>query len=63
MIPLLFLIYVGIELVEYKFGNKIRENVQKAGRAGPAAGAIAGSFPRYKRDSRLDDSIYQAVGI
>lgn len=46
MVPLLLLIYVGIELIEYKFGNKIRENVQRAGRAGPAAGAIAGSFPQ-----------------
>jgi hypothetical protein len=46
MLPLLLLIYIGIELIEYKFGNKIRENVRKAGTAGPAAGAIAGSFPQ-----------------
>ena len=31
MIPLLLIIYVGIELVEYKYANKIREAVQKAG--------------------------------
>jgi hypothetical protein len=46
MLPLLLVIYIGIELVEYKFGNKIRESVQKAGQAGPAIGALAGSFPQ-----------------
>jgi len=46
MLPLLLIIYIGIELVEYKFGNKIRETVQKAGQAGPAIGALAGSFPQ-----------------
>src|SRR5665647_2343465 len=46
MIPLLLIIYVGIELVEYKYANKIREAVQKAGAAGPAVGALTGSFPQ-----------------
>ena len=46
MIPLLFLIYVGIELVEYKFGGKIEEKVQKAGLLGPLIGAVTGSFPQ-----------------
>jgi hypothetical protein len=46
MIPLLFVIYVVIELIEYKFGNKIREKIQKAGKSGPAIGSIAGSFPQ-----------------
>jgi len=46
MIPLLLIIYVGIELIEYKFGNAIRQKVQKAGKAGPALGAIAGTFPQ-----------------
>ena len=46
MIPLLLIIYVGIELVEYKYANKIREAVQKAGVAGPAVGALTGSFPQ-----------------
>lgn len=45
-VPLLLLIYVGIELVEYKFGNKIRRKIQKAGKTGPAFGALAGSFPQ-----------------
>lgn len=46
IIPLLFIIYVGIELVEYKFGNKIRQKIQKAGSTGPAIGALVGSFPQ-----------------
>jgi len=46
MIPLLFAVYVAIELIEYKLGNKIRQNIQKAGKAGPAIGALAGSFPQ-----------------
>jgi hypothetical protein len=46
MIPLLFAVYVAIELIEYKLGNKIRQNIQKAGKAGPAVGALAGSFPQ-----------------
>jgi hypothetical protein len=46
MVPLLLIIYIGIELVEYKWGNAIRQKVQKAGKAGPAVGAVAGSFPQ-----------------
>jgi hypothetical protein len=46
VIPLLLLIYIGIGLVEYKFGNKIRERVQKAGTVGPLIGALAGSLPQ-----------------
>lgn len=45
-IPLLLIIYIGIELLEYKFGDKIRKNVQKAGKTGPLIGAIAGIFPQ-----------------
>ena len=41
MVPLLLVIYVGIELVEYKFGNRIIALIQKAGAAGPAVGALA----------------------
>jgi hypothetical protein len=46
MVPLLLVIYIAIELVEYKFGNKIITLVQKAGMAGPAVGALAGSLPQ-----------------
>lgn len=45
VIPLLLIIFIGIEIVEYKYANKIREAVQKAGPAGPGIGAITGSFP------------------
>jgi len=45
-VPLLLVLYVGIELIEYKFGNKIREKVQNSGKAGPLIGTIAGIFPQ-----------------
>jgi len=46
MIPFLLLIYIGIELIEYKFGSIIRKKVQQAGSAGPVLGAVAGIFPQ-----------------
>lgn len=46
MVPLLFIVYFGIELIEYKWGQKIRKVIQKAGIAGPAIGAIGGSLPQ-----------------
>lgn len=46
MVPLLLLMYIGIELVEYRFGNRIIALIQKAGAAGPAVGALAGSLPQ-----------------
>jgi hypothetical protein len=46
MIPFLFIILFGVELVEYKYANNIREAVQKAGVFGPAIGAVTGSFPQ-----------------
>jgi hypothetical protein len=45
-IPFLIIIYVGIELIEYKYANKIREKMAKAGTAAPALGALAGSLPQ-----------------
>ncbi|OQX00965.1 hypothetical protein BWK69_00310 [Candidatus Parcubacteria bacterium A4] len=46
MVPLLLIIYIGIELIEYKFGNKIREKIQGAGAVGPIIGAAVGIFPQ-----------------
>jgi hypothetical protein len=46
MVPLLLIIYIGIELIEYKFGNKIREKVQKIGKTGPIIGAFVGILPQ-----------------
>ena len=45
-IPLLLILYVGIELLEYKFGDNIRKWVTQAGKSGPVVGAISGSFPQ-----------------
>ena len=45
-VPLLLIIYIGIELLEYKFGDKIRKKVEKSGKAGPLIGTIAGIFPQ-----------------
>jgi len=46
MVPLLLVIYIGIEFIEYKFGSRIIALVQKAGLAGPAVGAVTGSLPQ-----------------
>ncbi len=45
-IPLLLVIYVGIEIFEYKFGDTIITRVRKAGAYGPLIGALAGIFPQ-----------------
>lgn len=46
MIPLLLIIYIGIELVEYKWGNKIRLSMEGAENAGPLIGSVSGIFPQ-----------------
>lgn len=46
MVPFLLIIYIGIEIVEHKWGAKIIRGVQKAGVAGPAIGAVSGSLPQ-----------------
>lgn len=46
ILPLLFIIYGLIEFFEYKYGQVMREKVEKAGNAGPAVGAILGSLPQ-----------------
>lgn len=46
MIPLLFIIYVGVELIEHRYGRELTHIVQKAGKAGPSLGAIFGSVPQ-----------------
>ncbi len=45
-VPLLLILYIGIELLEYKFGDKIRRKVEKAGKSGPLIGAFAGILPQ-----------------
>ncbi len=46
MIPILLIIYAGIEFFEYKFGSKIREKVRAAGKAGPVLGTAFGVIPQ-----------------
>lgn len=46
MLPWLFLAYVIIELIEFKYGNQIRDAVQHAGLRGPIIGALAGVVPQ-----------------
>jgi hypothetical protein len=46
MIPLLLIIYIGIEYIENKFGGNIRDGVKNAGKAGPVLGAIFGIIPQ-----------------
>lgn len=46
MLPFLLLFYIGIELIEYWFGNSIRKKIQQSGSVGPVLGALAGSFPQ-----------------
>ena len=46
MIPLLLLIYIGIEFLEYKFGAVIGEKVKRAGKVGPILGAGFGCIPQ-----------------
>lgn len=45
-VPLLLILYVGVELLEYNFGDQMRKKVQSAGIAGPLIGAIVGAFPQ-----------------
>ncbi|MEI8361333.1 MAG: putative manganese transporter [bacterium] len=46
ILPWLFLTYAIIELIEYRYGNTIRDNVQHAGKKGPIIGALAGIVPQ-----------------
>jgi hypothetical protein len=45
-VPILFIIYFVIELLEYRYGKRVWEKIQKAGSAGPAIGSVAGSIPQ-----------------
>lgn len=46
LIPFLFVIYVGIEFLEFKMGDNLIRKVKKAGRVAPAAGALFGLVPQ-----------------
>lgn len=46
MIPLLFIIYIIIEIIEIKYEKTLVKNVERAGKAGPLAGAGFGCIPQ-----------------
>lgn len=46
MIPLLFIIYIIIEIIETKYEKTLVKNVERAGKAGPLAGAVFGCIPQ-----------------
>jgi len=46
MLPFLFAVYLFIELLEYRFGQKLRSKVAHAKRYGPLIGAMLGLFPQ-----------------
>lgn len=45
LIPQLLIVYVGIELIKYKFSEVIRDKIKTAGKAGPLIGAGFGIVP------------------
>jgi len=46
LIPLLIIVYILIELIEFKFGHKFKQKLQKIGRLGPIFGALLGAIPQ-----------------
>ncbi len=46
MLPWLLAIYIGIELLEHRWGQAMRRRIQRAGWAGPLLGALFGCIPQ-----------------
>lgn len=46
MIPWLLVIYGAIEFIEYRWGSSVRSRLRRAGKAGPALGALFGAVPQ-----------------
>lgn len=46
LLPFLFLTYAAMEYMEHKMGEKAKGTIEKAGRFGPAFGAVFGAFPQ-----------------
>ncbi|MEE8716902.1 MAG: putative manganese transporter [Coriobacteriales bacterium] len=46
LVPLLFVIYVLIEVLEVKLGNRMGRIMERAGKAGPVLGALLGVIPQ-----------------
>lgn len=46
LIPFLFVVYLAMEWLEHKAGQKSQETIRRAGAAGPALGAVLGVIPQ-----------------
>ncbi len=46
MIPLLLIIYIGIEFIELRVGGKIKDTIAKTRKAGPLIGTAFGCIPQ-----------------
>lgn len=46
ILPFLFLTYLVMEYVEHRMQERTKDTIRKAGRFGPAAGALCGAFPQ-----------------
>ena len=46
LMSFLYVIYLAIEILEYRWGRNVKDYVQKAGSAGPAIGAVVGAIPQ-----------------
>lgn len=46
LLPFLFLTYLIMEYIEHKAGAKAEQSIQKAGKLGPAVGALLGVIPQ-----------------
>lgn len=53
LLPFLFLTYLLMELLEHKAGERVESAIVKAGRAGPAVGALLGLIPQCGFSSAL----------
>ena len=46
LVPLLYVIYLTVGILEYRWGRNLQGCIQKAGSAGPAIGAVFGAIPQ-----------------
>lgn len=46
LLPFLFIVYLIMEYIEHKAGNKTAKVIEKAGKAGPLIGGLLGAFPQ-----------------
>lgn len=46
LLPFLFIVYLIMEYIEHKAGNKTAKAIENAGKAGPLIGGLLGAFPQ-----------------